>query len=206
MKRSDYIAPENWYGSFYELAIEYVPQGDDERLRKAIAALWDMPSLVGPWRERQQFGQSPSRTDGLEFDESSRLYGVLELSNHQSLGCLSVTVREDSGPDCSDWLDFCIPTGMLELVFHVSYPLHSEENPWMQRIDTFLLSLAERVYQASPFELANIGEEVSGRPRRCELTESLLSLGGILLPLEFAKQFEANTTAVALPSGLRWFP
>jgi hypothetical protein len=206
VNRDDYIELVNWYGGFYELAIEYVPKGDDERLLKAIAAIWGSPLLTGPWQDRNQFGEASFLPDSLEFDSDNHLYGVLELPNRQSLGCLTVLVRESDDSDSTDRVDFCIPTGMLDLVFPVSYPLARSDNPWMKLIDPILLSLAERVYQASPFDMASIGEEVSGNPRRSTLSESTLVHGGIVLPSAFAKTFAASNAAIALPSGLHWFP
>ena len=49
MERSDYVEPRNWYGSFYELAIEYHPVGDDPWLLKAITSAWATPYLTEAW-------------------------------------------------------------------------------------------------------------------------------------------------------------
>ena len=50
------------------------------------------------------------------------------LRYESQLGCVTHVVRETDG---SDWLGLCVPTGMLELVYDVAYPLYFESNLWM---------------------------------------------------------------------------
>lgn len=97
MDRETYLDSENWSGTWYELAMEYIPRGNDERLSKAIVALWQVPTLLGPWLEIEQFGQAPSLPTALEPDGSNWLHGVLRLPGHRPIGCLSLTVREEQG-------------------------------------------------------------------------------------------------------------
>lgn len=199
----DYLSMERWFGSYYELAIEFYPRGDDARLLRALAAMWASPLLRGPWPEREQLGRAPTPPQRLEVEGSNRLYGLLQLPGALSIGCLSLTVREEHG---SDWLDFCLPTGMLQLAFPVRYPMKREDNPWLPAVDQVLLSMAERVYQASPFDMALIGEEASGQLRAQELTAVALARGGVLVPPSLTHQLGSSSAAVALPNGLHWFP
>src|SRR6266487_4044744 len=149
MDRNDFLKGENWYGSYYELAIEFCPDGNDARLLRAIQALWQSEFLTGPWSRRENYMASAEMPILLERDPN-RLYGLIELPGRDAIGCLSMTVREEEG---SDWLDLCIPTGMLDLIFTVRYPLFSENwgvNPWMDDVEKAFVQIAETVYKASP--------------------------------------------------------
>jgi hypothetical protein len=39
MDRLEYLRDENWYGSFYEIALELGPTGDDALAKQALRAL-----------------------------------------------------------------------------------------------------------------------------------------------------------------------
>lgn len=158
MDLETFVADENWLGSYYELCLELGPTGDDERLANAVATLWSQPQLFGYWNDRVLYKQPPSPieiTDGF----ISPLYGIISLDCGQQLGCVTHAVRETDG---SDWLDLCIPTGMLELVFDVRYPLEYQTNPWMRTIDRVLSRITEAMFRVCPFKLGIIGEEASG--------------------------------------------
>ncbi len=89
---------------------------------------------------------------------------------------------EESG---ADWLDLCLPTGMLRRVFPLRYSIDAttrRENPWLDTIDEQFIAIAERVFNVAPFDFALLGEEVSGMLRVETLTADQLSNGGILLP------------------------
>ncbi len=131
------------------------------------------------------------------------LYGLLRLADGTELGITCVFVREEGG---SDWLDFCIPTGILQLVFPRDYPLFASTNPWLAEIDRVLLELANTVYAAQPFDLALIGEEVSGQGDAGQVTATDVANGGYLLPAGLLQRLHPEVPSVRLSSDLHWFP
>jgi len=48
MDQREYIRRSNWHGSCYELAMEFYPTGNDDRLLAALLALWSGPAVHGP--------------------------------------------------------------------------------------------------------------------------------------------------------------
>lgn len=204
MNESDFLNPENWYGSHYELAIEY-PKGNDTELLEAINSVWHQPELTGPWREKEGWGKDAQPVDDLETEDSNHCYGLIELEKSMVIGCLSLTVRE-SGNDGSDWLCLCIPTGMLELVFEVEYPIVRNRNPWLDIVDRFFLRCAIVVNNVSSFDLAIVGEEVSGYVNRKEVTPEIVKRGGYVLSKRLVDTLGMDLMSVALSDQLRWFP
>lgn len=179
MDRSLYRKPENWYGSYYELAVELQPTGDDERLLRAMQRLWDYPALTGPWTSREAFGHPPAVPATVLQSDPVPLYGVLELDDGREIGCVSHVIREEGG---SDWLDLSLPTGMLESVFQVEYPLAEDTNPWLAELDEAFVLIAEWLYAEAPFQVAIIGEEVSGFTSATEMNTDEVASGGFILP------------------------
>lgn len=180
-----------------------LPRGDDARLLAAINALWSTPALRGPWQDKEDFGQIPTLPITLEADGFDHLYGVIQLADGRELSCLSVTVREENGPD---WLDICLPTGMLELVYGVRYPLTRRSNPWLDLIDEQFVAIAEHLYATIPFALASIGEEVSGASRAATLASDKLASGGVVRPPALEKRVARENKMPPRPSGLSWYP
>lgn len=194
MKSSDYLRAENWHGSFYELSLQLGPPGDNERAITALRAMWDLPELLGPWRTREAFGTAPVVP---ELDnECLTHYGVLSLSNQVRVGCMSFLIRCDD----ADWLDLSIPTGMLERVFHVRYPLDAQTSSWLREIDDLFASVGDRVYRQVPFLLGCLGEESSGCRKASELSSSDCVRGGFLVPTVL---YEKLTPLVPATSGTR---
>jgi len=199
---------EDWYGSWYELAIELVPAGDDRRLSAAMAALWRGAGLGGPWPDRAA-GPQGAPVDlrrPLPFEALRDLYGVLRLPGRRPLGCLTCIVREEH-PGGADWLDLCVPTGMLAHAFPVVHPLTREDNPWLAELDRAFMPIAAAVYRATGFALALVGEEASGWVTARELTpERLPPEGGYFLPANLAIRLGLHARATTvLPGDLYWF-
>ncbi|MDB5056585.1 MAG: hypothetical protein JWO59_57 [Chloroflexi bacterium] len=112
-------------------------------------------------------------------------------------------VREEQG---SDWLDFCIPSGMLAMIFSIDYHWFHETNPWLQEIDQILLRMADAVYNAAPFDLALIGADVSGWLRADEARTTDLERGGILVPSILVERLKPSGASTILSTGVHWFP
>jgi len=176
------------------------------------------------WR-RLSYGQGPDivnvanefySTNGNSF---IHLYGVFFIPEiDRQVGCLSAIVRESDG---SDWLDFCFPTAMLKSVFPLKKPFTHDENPWLTILDKYLLQMADIVYQQTPYDLAFMGNEVSGLVNKASITstgienqinifsindsDTLLSPScTILLSPSFWDEILLNRTYEVMPSGLRW--
>jgi len=128
-----FVKPENWYGSHYELCFELGPSGDDATLLSALRCLWSLPQLAGPWIDPHAYGGRTS-VFAIADDSVPMYHGVLTIPDGHRVGCLTCVLRE---PDGSDWLDLCIPEGMLELVYDISYPLYFSPNPWMTVLTRF---------------------------------------------------------------------
>jgi hypothetical protein len=178
MDRHAYTSEDAWLGSYYELCLELGPAGDDTRLRDALDGLWSNPRLCGPWLERDHFGRDRAAID--VRDLLRPLYGAIRIDEHITVGCVSHVVREDEG---SDWVDLCIPTGMLELAFPVTYPIDRESNRWTFQLDRFLASVGADVFRLRRFELAVIGEEASGIVSSKTLSADDLRRRVLLLPI-----------------------
>lgn len=192
--------------AIYELAIEYRPKGDDARILDGLRALWKPPDVGGVWAWKDYLHRH-NLSEGLEFEEFQHGYGFLHLPGRPPIGCGSVVSREDDELG-ADWLVFYVPTGMLELVVAVEYPLWPRaRNPWMDGLDGVLLQMAQRVYAVSPFQLALIGEEVTGGSRADQLRSEDVVRGGYLVgPEVFGRLRLDRARTVTLAGGLRWFP
>ena len=223
MHLREYFRRSNWYGSFYELAMEFHPTGNDARLLAALQARWSDPALHGPlaspysWPEEQTtllsvppasvsaLGAVPrvQLPEALDPVGPGGLYGLLRLADGTELGITCAIVREEGG---SDWLDFCIPTGMLGVAFPVDYPLFASTNPWLAGVDHALLEQASTIHAAQPFDLALIGEEVSGQRDAGRVTATDVARGGYLLPAGLLQRLHPEVPSVRLCSDLHWFP
>ncbi|AMO85406.1 hypothetical protein ABHM95_07095 [Solibacillus isronensis] len=86
-------------------------------------------------------------------------YKTIRLFDDFSLPCMVSIISTNEE---SDWLDIAIPEAIFEKIYHYKYPLTKELNPWLEQVDEVLIKLAEFIYKHSPFDLAMIGEEISG--------------------------------------------
>lgn len=216
MERPEFESLNNWAGSYYELSIEYAPGGDDGRLLSALQALWHHPLLAGPFIGPYVDGTphdvfAPvALPSALPAEGGPGLYGHLTIPNDRAVGCLSALTRlgslegEERG---SDWLCFCIPMGMMELAFDITYPLLPSTNPWTTDIDHVLMDIAESIYHISPFDVAVIGEEAAAMSHgEGELTAKDLTQGGYLVSTALFDKLKRQIPSIRLASGLHWFP
>lgn len=157
----DLQEPDLWLGSFYELAIEVSPSGDDARLATAVSGMFDAPGLQGPWKEKVDIGR-PERSTSILAPSALQQVSMFSLVRLGDLGVVGAEVHSLREVGGSDWLVLCVPCGMLQTVTEVRYPLSRIANPWMDSVDEALTAVAIEVYQSIPFDLALVGEEVSG--------------------------------------------
>ncbi len=201
MQKSEFLNPENWYGSYYELAIEY-PKGDHLKSLNALNSIWQNDKIVGPWSKKDAFGSTSQLVEYIHSDKLNQYYGWVQFDTYKPIGCLTLTVLEADN-DGSDWICFCIPTGMLELAFEVEYPLLLNTNPWLHTIDQFFLQCAIVINEISPFDLAIIGEAVSGFVHSSKITPDILQNGGYILSKELVNTLEMDLAPTVLSKHLR---
>lgn len=198
----NYGAAESWFGSYYELAMEVSTEPADERLRAAVEQLWSCSELVaGPWADKEVTLNVaiPALPD---VEGMVAAYGVLRIPDVGDVRCVSWVIREVGRG--SDWIDLCIPTSALER-FGVAYPLVSETPcTLINAIDRALLNVAVSVFGRAAFELALIGEEVSGMWSSATVAPHDLTQGGFLLPDNLARQAGAFSHAEIVAPGLWW--
>jgi hypothetical protein len=199
---------DNWHGSYLEVSIE-LDSLDDQRLQDAFAAAWSSTYLAGPL-EPPRLGVPlwlPGEPLG-DDDAYVWTYGTLALPGVEDrVGCEIHAIRD---PEC-DWLNVSIPTGMLDRAYPVKYPLLSAANPWIAEVKRRLAVIADGVNASVPFDLAIVGEEVSGSltthgsdPRSAIDRATVERSGGVLLSPTLWARLDLTSDAELLPSGLRW--
>jgi hypothetical protein len=144
-------------GSHYEIAIELSVRADERRLREAVATLWKSGLVEGPWLSIEEIGVGPTvPLDQLSLEESWA-YGL--IVGEKPLACVMHCIRESGG---SDWLDVSVSSPILESVLGIKDLSELDDDPRLEPVDESFAKIADRIYSAVPFELALIGEEVSG--------------------------------------------
>jgi hypothetical protein len=95
---------------------------------------------------------------------------------------------------------------MLKQVFPLKSPLSHAENSWLKIVDKYLLETADIVYHQTPYDLALIGEEVSGMVHKVFVTGTEIENGGVLLSPMLWEKLSPNKVFEVMSSGLRWVP
>ncbi|HZG73679.1 MAG TPA: hypothetical protein VEY51_19235 [Chondromyces sp.] len=200
-----YNDPDNWIGGYYELSIEYHPFSNNKRINKALAALYESNYFNGIWEDKKDY---PKKTISLpiniEEDSVNSFYGTLSLLNstENELPCVISIIRLNNE---SDWLDIAIPQAAFERIFPYNYPLTIELNPWLKKINEVYTQLAETIYRNSPFELAMIGEEISGYTNQEEITYKVVQNMTCILPSQLLNRLGLKGKGKELPNQLRIF-
>ena len=199
----DFTDPNYWIGGFYELSIEFHPFGDNNRLNQALIALRNLGFFTGYWQEQQDFESDPISLP-INNDEGSvnQFYGILSSPDGNTLPCLISVIRIDGE---SDWIDISIPQASLELFYPYKYPLTKDLNSWLVKIDELFIRIAETIYNYSSFELAMIGEEVSGCTNQDKINLKDLEKITYILPIRLQKRLEIHEKGEELTNQLRLF-
>ncbi len=201
MERKEYLQEDRWRGSFYEISLELGPAGDDKCVDRALRALWSRPEVCGPWLDRSDVG---AETVNVSAEVSyPRLYGSFVFDDGRDVGCMSHIIRVDGE---SDWLDFSIPTGMLEYRFKVLYPLDRATNPWMVDVDEALARVGSAIYDVVPYKLGILGEETSGAACADELTALDCERVGFLVPASLWRRLKPKREAILISNELIYAP
>ncbi|WP_026690363.1 hypothetical protein [Alteribacter aurantiacus] len=181
MNVTEFTNEKNWIGGYYELSTEFHPAGNDKRVNDALKALEKCHFFDGPWEKREDFQKEIiSLPIQIEEDSVTSFYGTMTSSDGNTLPCLLSITRNDE----SDWLDISIPQAMFENLYLYDYPLTKERNPWLEIVDETFTLLAEAIYHVSPFDLAMIGEEISGYVNQGNITAESLKRMTFILPIE----------------------
>lgn len=154
------------------------------------------PQLEGPWEDRRWYPDPAKLTDP---SRALRGYGLLSLPDGRTIAC-----EADVIPDqyCA-WLDLSIPMAMVEAVLGSD---GEASNSWTTTVNNVLLQIADAIFREVPFNLALIGESVSGFTDDLRFKREHLERGGYLLSPSFCKQAGLADSGVVLASGLRWLP
>lgn len=190
MNYYEYTDLKNWTGGFYELSIEFHPVGNNKRLNDALIALQNCNFFDGLWQERENFQKNTLALPlKIESDSVNLLYGTLSLTNELSLPCAVTIIRTNEE---SDWLDIAIPEAIFEKMYPYKYPLTKDLNPWLNQVNGVLIKLAEFIYKYSPFDLAMIGEEVSGYTNQQDITLECLDTITCLIPVTLQERLNVQ--------------
>jgi hypothetical protein len=188
---------EDWRGSYYQLAIELSPQPDDARLTSALETLSaSIDRCPAP-------EESDEELHAVETDFIRSIYGSINLPEVNRLGVRALVLREKEG---SDFLDLCVPTGMMERAgYRMEDPL---SEGFLAALDRSFLRIAEKVCESAPFDLALLGEEVSGLLHmrdffeQSERAEWYVRHGGLLIRPALLKELPTRVVAERRPNGL----
>ncbi|ODG93396.1 MULTISPECIES: hypothetical protein [Bacillaceae] len=205
MNYNDFNNEELWYGGYYELSIEYNPYGDNKKLNKALVALYKCDNFNGMWKERKDFQnyyETISLPINLEDASVDQFYGTVTDSKSNIFPCLISIIRIEGE---SDWIDISIPLVIFEEIFNCNYPLIKESNLWLNDIDKMFTTITELIYSHSPFDLAMIGEEVSGRTNQKEITLVDINKITCILPNQLQSKLGLYNQGVKLTNDLRKF-
>ena len=136
----------------------------------------------------------------IENDSVNQFYGTVFLSDEFSLPCVITIIRTEEE---SDWLDIAIPQAIFEKLYPYKYPLTKELNPWLEKVDEVLIKLAEIIYKHSTFDLAMIGEEISGYTNQQDITLECLDRITCIIPVELQNRLGVRGKGQGLSNQLR---
>lgn len=194
---------ENWNGGFYELSIEYHPFGDNQRINEALSALCKSNFFNGIWEDKKDYQRNfISLPINIEEDSCHSFYGTLSLSNESRLPCM---INVNRVKNESDWIDILIPQSAFQKIYPYIYPITIELNPWLKEINEIYVQLAENIYNKSPFDLAMIGEEVSGHTNQEDITLEFMKNIICILPSQLQVRLGLQEKGKELSNQLRVF-
>ncbi|WP_218148292.1 hypothetical protein [Lentzea xinjiangensis] len=159
-----FTEPANWTGGFYELSVE-VGDRDDDRLQRALTALWRAVAITGCYssRDREPADQIAVPVTVASLEEFGHLHGVARppFGGSVVFGCFSTRFE-----DAEDWLTLYLPLGALSVAEPRigGFPFGPEGGArslsWRASLDTWLAGVAGQVFRQVDFRLGLIGFEV----------------------------------------------
>jgi hypothetical protein len=155
---------ENWTGGFYELSLE-IGDRDDDRLHRALTALWRATAIVGCYagRDREPADQTAVPLTVASLREFGHLRGIAHppVGGPVLCGCYSGVDGENP-----DWLTLYFPLGALARVERRvgAFPFGPDGGPeslrWRASLDAWLAEVANEVFHDIDFRLGLIGFEL----------------------------------------------
>jgi hypothetical protein len=200
------FADEDWCGAYYELAIELSQRPDNSRLTTALETLWSRPIVAHAQAPRLTLKED-GEVHAVDAEFVHSMYGELSLPESLQVGFRAVAAREQGG---SDWLALCIPSGMLDRIGYA--PGDPVAEAFFAALDHTLVGLADAICADAPFDLALVGDEVSGLLHasdfsvKPEAAEWYLRRGGVLVRPSLLFTLQTRVVAESRPSGLLWIP
>ena len=166
---------DNWFGGFYELALEY-RHVSEETLRSALRAIWSTPGVQGCYASNQVEPEAQVPMPAGHFIDGGHIYGVAELPAGHRLPCGLYVVSLDTG---ETWIDFYLPQGAIDSVGLSHYePRGSQE--WRRPVDEWLCQIGQTAFDAAPFLLGLVGHEICA-----EVDAEVISRHGVPNEREF---------------------
>ncbi|MEW9108744.1 MAG: hypothetical protein AB2374_05295 [Cytobacillus gottheilii] len=201
MTKKKTIDPEQWRGDYYELEMQY-DSSDEEVINAALKTMAKHMSLVykDNYVEKRQPVQLPIQ---INKEQTYSFIGKLTYSKTITLNSLVEVILD--GETAS--VIVSIPLCEIEEYFSIDYPLTIKQNQWLKRMHEMFIELSVIIYGQSKFQLAMIGDEVSGYTRIDEIKGSDLHNEEIIfiLPVDLQLKLNVEHIGVEYPHQLRMY-
>jgi hypothetical protein len=89
-----FTAPDTWTGGFYELSVD-VPTRDWGARGRALAMLWSLPGLTGPYAHPDREPDQQPRLDLASLPLEGHLHGVATFSGGRQSACGSYCFEDE---------------------------------------------------------------------------------------------------------------
>lgn len=195
-----------WHGSTFDLAIDL--GGHDDARAITIARLVLEHSRVRAPLQDIDRPYLPIEEVIAQAESTWTWDAVGEMSFSTGFaGCLWTVMHDPE----TDWLALCIPSGMLERLYPVAYPLTLALNPRLAEVEEALVEIADSIAATIPFDFATLGEEAFAvtQPTDVEGVSRWVACGegGLLIgPRIWSRLRPQPSNTITLASGLRWLP
>ncbi|NUT45836.1 MAG: hypothetical protein HOV94_00755 [Saccharothrix sp.] len=143
---------------------------DDDRLQRALTALWRAAAVTGchGGTDREPADQVAVPVTVASLKEFGRLRGVVRTPTAGSVvcGCFATRIEDADGEPEEDWLTLYVPLGALSRADSRvgGFPFGPEGGPssleWRAPLDTWLAGVAAEVFEEVDFRLGLVGFEV----------------------------------------------
>ncbi|MBT2447681.1 hypothetical protein J7F03_11455 [Streptomyces sp. ISL-43] len=155
---------------------------DDERLQRALTAVWAAADVQGCFGDARRAPRDQEPVD-LTVESLTRfghVLGQVRLPTGQVVACGCMAIREDEA-DTVDWLDFYLPVGALH---DAGVDIDGRRSYRSAVLDDWLAAIGAEVFRAVDFHAGFIGYETSGCGDAASLGGELPSSRGVgyLLP------------------------
>ncbi|KAB2335566.1 hypothetical protein [Bacillus mesophilum] len=178
--------PAQWRGSYYELEMQYDGR-DEEVINAALKTMAKHMNLVykDNYVEKRQPVQLPIQ---ISKEQIYSFIGKLTYSETITLNSLVEVILDDETAS----VIVSIPLCEIEEYFSIHYPLTIKQNKWLKRMHEMFIELSVNIYGQSKFQLAMIGDEVSGYTIISEINSSDLCNEEIIFILPVDLQRKLN--------------